>query len=104
MFALYPFNKKLAGIATLAGNFYIPFLFVLLALSIFFGIKLDQAGQSSLPGTLIAVGYGMFIISDITLILTTFVKDIRRRDFPIMLTYLLGEFGIVFGLLSVIIL
>ena len=103
-FALYPFDKKLAGIATLAGNFYMPFLVVLIASGVFLAIKMNQAGNNPLAGILISIGYLMFITSDATLIYTTFVKDIKRRDFPIMITYLLGEFGIVFGLLSVIIL
>lgn len=95
-FALYPLDKKLAGIATLAGNFYMPFLVVLLISGIFLAIKVNPCWA----GISVAAGYILFFGSDATLIYTTFVKDVRRRDFYIMLTYLLGEFGIVFGLLS----
>ena len=102
-FALYPVTKSLAGKATLAGNFYMPFLLVLLATGIFFAIFLDQKGLSPLPGIFMAAGYLLFFVSDCTLIFTTYIKDIKRRDFPIMLTYLLGEFGIVFGLILAII-
>ena len=102
-FALYPATKSLAGPATLAGNFYMPLLLFILATGIFFAIFLNQVGRVPLPGISIAIGYLFFFISDCTLIYTTYVKDIRRRDFPIMLTYLLGEFGIVFGLILAII-
>ena len=80
-----------------------PFLLVLLATGIFFAIFLDQKGLSPLPGIFMAAGYLLFFVSDCTLIFTTYIKDIKRRDFPIMLTYLLGEFGIVFGLILAII-
>lgn len=102
-FALYPLDKKLAGIATLAGNFYMPFLVVLLATGIFFAVFSNKAGLNIWPGIIFALGYFFFFISDSTLVYTTYVKDIKRRDFPIMITYLLGEFGIVFALLLAII-
>lgn len=98
-FGLYPIDKKLAGVATLAGNFYMPFLVVLLISGIVLAVNVNP----SWAGISVAAGYLMFFASDTTLIYTTFVKDVRRRDFYIMLTYLLGEFGIVFGLLSAII-
>lgn len=43
------------------------------------------------------IGYVFFIMSDLTLAYTRFKRDIPRRDFPIMLTYLLAEFLIVAG-------
>ncbi len=102
-FALYPMTKSIAGKATFAGNFYMPFLLVLLATGVFLAVFLSQKGLSPLPGIFMAAGYFFFFISDCTLVFTTYIKDIKRRDFPIMLTYLLGEFGIVFGLILTII-
>lgn len=42
-------------------------------------------------------GYIIFFVSDTILTLATFSKDIKRRDFYIMLTYLIAQFLIVFG-------
>ena len=48
---------------------------------------------------MVADGGLAFICSDSILAVTTFVKDVKRRDFYIMIPYLLGEAFIVFGLL-----
>lgn len=50
------------------------------------------------PGILVSLGYVLCISSDLILERVTFKKDIRRRDFPIMLTYLLGQALTYFGL------
>ncbi|MGM9858920.1 MAG: lysoplasmalogenase family protein [Bacilli bacterium] len=47
----------------------------------------------------IIIGYLLFILSDTILVNCTFIKDIKKRDFYIMATYLCAEFLIVFGLL-----
>lgn len=102
-FGLYPFTKKLAGKATYAGNFYMPFLLVLAATGIVLACLLKNEGE--LPpagGIFFTIGYLCFFASDSILIFSTFVKDFARRDFPIMLTYLLGEFFIVLGLVLVV--
>lgn len=48
---------------------------------------------------LVAAGYFLFLVSDSVLALTLFKKDVKRRDFYIMLTYLSACFLVVFGLL-----
>lgn len=48
---------------------------------------------------LMIVGDIFFIMSDSFLAYTLFVKDVKRRDFYIMLTYLLGQAFIISGLL-----
>jgi len=49
---------------------------------------------------LIFVFFGalFFIISDTTIAYTYFYRDIKRRDFYIMIPYLLAELGLVLGL------
>ncbi|MCX5775013.1 MAG: lysoplasmalogenase [Firmicutes bacterium] len=51
-------------------------------------------------GVLIFVSLGalFFILSDATIAYTYFYKDIKRRDFYIMIPYLLAESGLVLGL------
>ncbi len=100
-FLIYPLTKKMCGILALPGNFYMMILLTGLA----FGIMLAVDNTAKpLPGILMAIGYASFFISDTILSITTFAKDVKRRDFYIMLSYLLGEFLIVFGLLAVTIL
>lgn len=48
---------------------------------------------------LMVIGCALFIVSDVTLAFTIFIKDIKRRDFYIMLTYLLGQAFMVSGML-----
>lgn len=43
------------------------------------------------------IGYLFFLISDSIIVVTTFKKDIKRRHFYIMSTYLIAQFLIVFG-------
>lgn len=95
---LYPFTRKLAGRAALLGNFYMPFLVVMEAASIFALVSLNGYW----PMILMSVGYILFLSSDTFLIYTTFIKDKKRRDFWIMLTYLLAELLIVLSLLLLI--
>lgn len=103
-FVLYPVTKGLAGKATLAGNFYMPFLVVQIAVGFVLAHFLKNGGLvAPAGGFLYAIGYIFFLASDAILIFSTFVKDFPRRDFPIMLFYLLGEFFIVLGLVSIVI-
>lgn len=51
-----------------------------------------------LPGILVLIGYLFCISSDLILSRATFKKDFPRRDFYIMLTYLLGQSFTYFGL------
>ncbi len=48
---------------------------------------------------LVSVGYFLFIVSDITLSYTIFKKEIKRRDFFIMITYLVAQLLICLGFL-----
>ena len=50
-------------------------------------------------GLMILFGYLLCVTSDIILEKTTFKQDIKRRDFPIMLTYLSGQTLTYLGLL-----
>lgn len=90
---LYPVTKKYFKSMAFGVNFYIPLLVVMFAIGLTFAIN----ASNHLPGTLIAIGYLMFIVSDCLLIYTTFIKDKSRRDFYIMFTYLLAELLIVGG-------
>ncbi len=59
----------------------------------------------SLPAAIAYVGAVLFYISDCTLFLVRYYKDktlIFKRHFTVMLTYLLGEFLIVYGVLTLI--
>ncbi|MCR5079334.1 MAG: lysoplasmalogenase [Bacilli bacterium] len=48
---------------------------------------------------LVAVGYLLFIVSDLTLAITLFKRDVKRRDFYIMVTYLSASLLIGLGLI-----
>lgn len=91
-FGLYPITKKTFGTKALCGNFYMPFLVVMLALSIAFTVS-----NRTTYGIPIICGYVCFLFSDGFLIYTTFIKDIKRRDFYIMASYLFAESLIVSG-------
>ena len=45
------------------------------------------------------IGGVLFLLSDVVLIVVTFVKDIKRRDFYVMGLYLAGQVLIVLGLI-----
>lgn len=94
---LYPFTKKLAGKAALIGNFYIPLLFVMLGL----GIWTIVSVVPNYGGVMITLGYGLFIFSDLFLVLSKFKFHIYRKDFYIMLSYLSAQVLIVVGLLLI---
>lgn len=94
--AAYPATKKLTiGITSFIGNGYMGLLLVLLG----FGIALAITNEAyRISGILFACGYLSFFISDTILTLTTFVKDIKRRDLYIMFFYLLAEALIISSL------
>ena len=96
MFALYPITKKSFGKIALIGNFYMPMLLILS----FMGVIKASTSDVHWPGILFCVGYVFFLISDVSLTIVTFKKDYKRRDFYIMLTYLIAEFLIVFALVG----
>ncbi|MCF0107604.1 MAG: hypothetical protein HUJ59_01125, partial [Bacilli bacterium] len=73
------------------------------ALGIVLAYYLKNEGEMAPAGGIFfTIGYIFFIISDVILIITTFVKDIEKRDFPIMLFYLLAQLFIISGLISII--
>jgi len=96
-FCLYKGTYKVCQnkVVTIFGNLYIPFLIIMIGVGITLAVKFT----SPLPGILVALGYTCFVISDGLLVCTTYIKDVKRRDFYIMLSYLTAEALIVFGLL-----
>lgn len=88
--------KKILNIEwamTIIGSFYMVFLF----LDFGFQILLTSQGYSYF--VLGIIGGAFFIISDSLLSYTLFIKDIKRRDFYIMFTYILAQAFILSGLL-----
>jgi hypothetical protein len=74
---------------------------------VFYSTILVSVGASAILGCslgysdylyLVIIGDIFFILSDSTLAYTIFIHDIKRRDFYIMLTYLLGQSFILTGL------
>jgi len=77
------------------------------AFGIFYSTILICVGAAAIMGTclgfaqyfyLVIIGDVCFIASDSILAYTIFIKDFKRRDFYIMVTYLLGEAFILSGL------
>lgn len=76
-------------------------------IGIFYSTILVSVGVSAILGSflgfanylyLVIIGDVFFILSDSFLTYTLFIKDVKRRDFYIMLTYLLGQLFILSGL------
>lgn len=94
IYFLYPITKKIAGQIALLGNIYMPtLLFVGL-----FSLLVTAAYADSYQGLLIGLGYVFFIFSDGFLIYANFIKNVKRRDFYIMSSYLIAELLITVGL------
>lgn len=94
---IYPFTKKLAGRAALLGNVYMPFMVCVGIMSAWLLSEL----HINYPAMFILLGYVIFLLSDGILIYTKFKKDVKRRDFFIMSTYLIAQFLIVFGMVLI---
>ena len=92
----YFFTRKLAGpLTAIVGSLYMALLLCLLG----FGVAASIVHETHrISGILFALGYTSFFTSDMILVMTKFVKDIKRRDFYIMIFYLLAETLIVVGL------
>src|SRR5574344_631760 len=99
LLAIYPLYRATKGskVFTIGGTFYASILISVLATGIL-GMALGYSGYLFL----MVIGAVFFIASDCTLTFTIFSHDIPRRDFYIMLTYLIGQCGIVLGLLFTI--
>ena len=76
-------------------------------IGVFYSTILVSVGAAGILGcalgfsqyfVLVVIGDVFFVLSDSLLAHTLFIKDVKRRDFYIMLTYLLGQIGILSGL------
>lgn len=93
--AFYPFSKKLTNdrYLTLSGNVYLSVLALVTIVSIIASVK-GYANYMVLG----IIGGISFLASDLILVKATFIKDFKRRDYYIMLFYLLGQAFIVSGI------
>lgn len=90
----YSFSYKLTQdkLIALIGSLYLGVLIFVSVISLVGTVKGNMFMLFSLVGGL------SFLVSDLLLTQATFLKDYKRRDFYIMLTYLLGQALIVIGL------
>lgn len=92
------FIKKLLGTQNALGSiFYLSILSINLSLGIIACIITKNYFY-----LFFSLGYVLYLISDCTLAYVTFIKDIKRRDFPVMITYICAEFFIIISLLLTI--
>ncbi len=91
----YPFSKKITNdrYLSLLGNTYLSVLVLVTLISVMASFK----GFANFM-ILGIIGGISFLASDLILIQATFIKDFKRRDYYIMLFYLLGQAFIVAGL------
>ncbi|MCQ2815081.1 MAG: lysoplasmalogenase [Bacilli bacterium] len=94
----YPLGKKMFSKCSMVGGFYFP----LLIMMIVFGVILTINYVPQWKASFMIVGYVMFLISDLLLSYVTFLNDIKRRDFYVMLTYLIAEFCIAFSFILIL--
>lgn len=93
--AAYPFSKKITNSRYIAllGNLYLAVLLLVTVVSII----ATSNGYANFM-VLGIIGGISFLASDLILTKATFIKDFKRRDYYIMLFYLLGQALIVNGL------
>jgi uncharacterized membrane protein YhhN len=92
-FAIKKFVKPPLPLA-IAGTIYMTFLFLDMGINLY-GVILGN------PYLLFGVFGGLlFIISDCILTFTLFIQDFKRRDFPIMGTYLFAQALLMVGMLT----
>lgn len=93
--AFYPFSKKITKSRYLAliGNIYLGVLLVVSVVSIIASAK----GFANFM-ILGVIGGISFLASDLILTKSFFIKDFKRRDYYIMLFYLLGQALILTGI------
>lgn len=91
--ALFPLTRRLFGQIAYIVNLYLS----LHLINIGFSILLFLDGKP-LISLLILIGYGIYFISDFLLVFAAYGKDMRRRDFYIMLLYYAGQILIMLGL------
>lgn len=90
---VFPITRKIAGRISLLANVYMPTLLFVGA----FSLLCTAAYANCYQGLLIALGYVFFIFSDAFLLYANFLKDVKRHDFYVMSTYLIGELLICVG-------
>ena len=93
--ALYPITKRITKNRwmSLLGNFYLSILLLVTIVSLLASIN-GYANYMVLG----VIGGISFLTSDLILTSATFVKDFKRRDYYIMLFYLLGQAFIIVGM------
>lgn len=93
--AFYPLSKRLTGnrYLSLSGNVY---LFTLVLVSVVSLIACFKGFTNYM--VLGIIGGISFLASDLILVRATFIKDFHRKDYYIMLFYLLGQAFIVSSL------
>lgn len=93
--ALYPITKKITKNRwmSLLGNFYLSILLLVTIVSLLASIN-GFANYMVLG----VIGGISFLTSDLILTNATFVRDFKRRDYYIMMFYLLGQAFIVVGM------
>lgn len=90
----YPKLKYLTHNSTNLGIAY----FVTMTSALILSIISISVLSNALYLILVIFGYVLFIISDSTLLYTTYIKHYKRADFYIMLTYLAAQYLITIGL------
>lgn len=95
MFSIYPFTKKISHTFALPGGAYFALLGIMTGIGV---VLIFTHSDKILASILFTLGYLLFLMSDTILTITTFIKDVKRRDFYIMFTYLAAQGLIVSGL------
>jgi len=85
-------RKDMKTVERVCGSVYVYILVFLLVTSIVITIKVNEPLLC-----LMSIGYGLFITSDLCLGYKLFIKEYKRDDFYIMMTYLLAQALIVLG-------
>ncbi|NCA97049.1 MAG: hypothetical protein EOM77_02565 [Bacteroidia bacterium] len=91
--ALYPLTRLLFGKIAYAINIFLSLHLVNAA----FAILLIIDGKPLLSISIL-IGYALYFVSDFILVYTAYGKDMRRRDFYVMLTFYIGQLLIMLGL------
>ena len=91
--ALFPWTRRLFGRIAYIVNLYLS----LHLINIAFAILLIIDGKPIIS-LLILIGYAVYFVSDFLLVYAAYGKDMRRRDFYIMLLFYAGQIMIMLGL------
>ena len=91
--ALYPLSRLLFGKIAYIINLYLSLHLINIALAI-----LLLVDGKPIIATMILVGYALYFLSDFLLVYAAYGKDMRRRDFYIMLLFYASQLLIMLGL------